>query len=76
MRLQQRYQVLEGSAQWNGRPATLADARVRGTQVGFTLVDADGGKHRFEGRVDGNKRLRGEVVDQLGGRRQPFVATR
>jgi SAM-dependent methyltransferase len=76
MRLQQKYQVLEGSAQWNGRPAAVNDARVRGTHVTFTLVDADGGKHRFEGRVDGAKRLRGEVVAQAGGRRQPFVATR
>jgi SAM-dependent methyltransferase len=76
MRLQQKYQVLEGSAQWNGRPAAVNDARVRGTNVTFTLVDADGGKHRFEGRVDGAKRLRGEVVAQAGGRRQPFVATR
>jgi SAM-dependent methyltransferase len=76
MRLQQKYQVLEGSAQWNGRPAAVNDARVRGTNVTFTLVDADGGKHRFEGRIDGAKRLRGEVVAQAGGRRQPFVATR
>jgi SAM-dependent methyltransferase len=76
LQLQQKYQVLEGSAQWSGRPAAVNDARVRGTNVTFTLVDADGGKHRFEGRVDGAKRLRGEVVAQAGGRRQPFVATR
>ena len=76
MRLDQRYQVLEGAAQMNGRPAAVNDARVRGTDVTFTLVDADGAKHRFEGRAEGSKRLRGEVIAQAGGRRQSFIATR
>jgi SAM-dependent methyltransferase len=76
VRLQQRNQVLDGTAQWHGRAATLADARVRGTKVAFTLVDADGASHRFEGRADGANRLRGEVVAKADGRRQAFVASR
>jgi SAM-dependent methyltransferase len=76
LRLRQRFQMLEGSAQWNGREAALAEARVVGPSVNFTLVDADGASHRFEGRAEGAKRLSGRTVAQADGRRMAFVASR
>jgi SAM-dependent methyltransferase len=76
LRLQQRFQQLSGSAQWNGRSMTLTEARVNGRSLEFTLVDADGASHRFEGRVDGANRLAGRAVAQADGRRMAFVGSR
>jgi SAM-dependent methyltransferase len=76
LRLRQRFQRLDGSVQWNGREARLAEARVLGPSVAFTLVDADGASHRFEGRAEGTNKMSGRAVAQADGRRMAFVASR
>jgi Methyltransferase domain len=76
LRLRQRFQMIDGSVQWNGREARLSQARVVGPSVGFTLVDADGASHRFEGRADSANRMSGRAVAQADGRGMAFVASR
>ena len=51
--LDQDYQVLRGSAQVNGHPTPLRDARLSGTRVRFTL-DIDGRARTFTGSVNGD----------------------
>ncbi len=73
--LQQRFQMVSGSARWNGRDAELSQARVNGAQVEFTMADADGTAHRFDARAETPNRLRGHAVAG-DGRRLAFTATR
>lgn len=74
--LDQQNQMLSGRARWDGRNFTLADARVRGRQVQFTLTDEAGAAHRFEGRIDANARFGGRLVSVADGRIQNVVALR
>jgi SAM-dependent methyltransferase len=53
--LQQRFQMIEGTATVNGRSVPLQNARLRGDAIEFTVA-LDGGKPMlFRGRVNGNK---------------------
>jgi protein-L-isoaspartate O-methyltransferase len=53
--LQQRFQMIEGTASVNGRSAPLTNARLRGDAIEFTVA-LDGEKPMlFRGRVKGDK---------------------
>jgi len=57
MRLEQKYQVVTGSAWVGGRSATLRDVRLRGPELHFSFtIEVDGApvKHEFSGKVDGD----------------------
>jgi hypothetical protein len=75
--LEQSYQMLTGQARVGERSSALADARVRGNQVLFTLADpnGNGGSQRFEGKLSGRNRLAGEAIG-ADGRRTPNIAER
>ena len=54
VRLQQKFQVIHGTATLNGRSVPLENASLRGDAIAFTVA-GDGGKPmRFVGRVNGN----------------------
>ena len=72
----QQFQMLSGQARWDGRSFTLADARVRGRDVRFTLNDEGGAVYRFEGRIEANSRFGGRLVSASDGRTQNVVAQR
>jgi SAM-dependent methyltransferase len=55
--LKQRFQELQGAAQVDGRSVPLRDARLRGSEIEFT-VDVAGRPTRFRGVVDG-RQMRG-----------------
>lgn len=61
---EQKYQVLGGSAQVNGRPVKILDAKLRGAELTFSFTAEVNGapvKHEFSGRVDGG-RIIGQAV--------------
>jgi SAM-dependent methyltransferase len=72
--LSQKFQVLYGRAVTGRQPALLADARIRGDTVSFTLGSA-GGVQRYSGRISGNT-ISGEVSLPGGGPALPWQATR
>ena len=53
--LQQRFQMIEGTASVNGRSVPLQNARLRGDAIEFTVALNGGKPMQFLGRVDGNK---------------------
>ena len=54
VQLQQKFQVIDGTATLNGRSVPLENASLRGDAIAFTVA-GDGGKPmRFVGRVNGN----------------------
>ncbi len=58
IQLKQRYQTIEGSAQGEGRRMTLADPRLEGDRIAFTIADTVGGRPvatRLVGRVAGDE---------------------
>ena len=63
--LRQQFQKVEGAARLDGRPGQLRDVNLRGDQINFTVLDADGARRDFSGRVSGNT-MQG-VVKQPGG---------
>jgi hypothetical protein len=63
--LRQQFQKVEGAARLDGRPGQLRDVNLRGEQISFTVLDADGARRDFSGRVSGNT-MQG-VVKQPGG---------
>ena len=63
--LRQQFQKIEGTARLDGRPGQLRDVNLRGDQINFTVLDADGARRDFSGRVSGNT-MQG-VVKQAGG---------
>ncbi|MCW5575326.1 MAG: class I SAM-dependent methyltransferase [Burkholderiales bacterium] len=73
-RLSQKFQVLYGRASAQDRQVLLADAKIRGDAVSFTLGDAAGAQ-RYSGRISGNT-ISGEVQLPGGGRPLPWQATR
>ncbi len=63
--LRQQFQKVDGAARLNGRLGQLRDVKLRGDQISFTVLDADGARRDFTGRVSGNT-MRG-VVKQAAG---------
>jgi SAM-dependent methyltransferase len=59
VRFEQRYQMLRGSAERGGATAQLIGAKLRGTEIQFTVFDRGGNPRRYRGRVEGNA-MRGE----------------
>lgn len=61
---EQKYQVLGGSVQVNGRAVKILDAKLRGAELKFSFTaDVNGApvKHEFSGSVDGG-RIIGQAV--------------
>ncbi len=57
MRLEQKHQVITGSAWLAGRTATLRDARIRGAEISFNFtIDVNGAavRHVYTGKIDGD----------------------
>jgi hypothetical protein len=55
---EQKYQMVSGSAQVNGRPVKILDAKLRGAELAFSFTAEVNGaplKHEFSGRVDGGR---------------------
>jgi SAM-dependent methyltransferase len=52
--LKQQYQMLTGNATINSKQAPLANAKMRGSEIVFT-VEIDGKPETFQGKVDGDK---------------------
>lgn len=65
LKLRQQFQKLDGALRLDGRMGQLRDARLRGDQISFTVLDADGARSDYSGRVSGNT-LQG-VVKRSGG---------
>jgi hypothetical protein len=63
--LRQQYQKVEGTARLDGKSGQLRDVNLRGDQISFTVLDADGARRDFSGRVSGNT-MQG-AVKQPGG---------
>jgi len=59
--VRQTFQKIEGEAQFGNIGSALNDARLRGDTVQFTIRDAQGQRHLYTGRADGN-RITGTVV--------------
>jgi hypothetical protein len=56
LKLEQKYQVITGSASVGGRPVRLQDARLRGGEIRFAFTAEVNGlpvKHEFTGKVAG-----------------------
>lgn len=61
---EQKYQMVSGSAQVNGRPVKILDAKLRGAELTFSFTAEVNGapvKHEFSGSVDGG-RIIGQAV--------------
>lgn len=61
---EQKYQMLSGTAQVNGRPVKILDAKLRGAELAFSFtaeVNGNPVKHEFSGHVDGS-RVTGQVA--------------
>jgi hypothetical protein len=55
---EQKYQMVSGSVQVNGRPVKILDAKLRGAELAFSFTAEVNGapvKHEFSGRVDGGR---------------------
>jgi Methyltransferase domain len=61
----QKFQFLEGKARVGGRTVEILDGKLNGDRISFTLVDGNGAKRAFTGRVDG-ARIEGTVPTQSG----------
>ncbi len=62
--LEQKYQVVSGSARVNGRSVKIENAKLRGAELAFSFTAEVNGapvKHEFSGRVDGG-RITGQVA--------------
>ena len=63
--LRQQFQQVDGTARLDGRTGQLRDVKLQGDQISFTVLDADGARRDFSGRVSGNA-MQG-VAKQSGG---------
>ena len=63
--LRQQFQKVDGAARLDGGLGQLRDVKLQGDQISFTVLDADGARHDFSGRVSGNS-MQG-AVKQAGG---------
>lgn len=71
--LRQQFQKVDGAARLDGRLGQLRDVNLRGDQISFTVLDADGARRDFSGRVSGNT-MQGVV--KLPGGEAKWSATR
>ena len=62
--LRQQFQKVDGTARLDGGLGQLRDVKLQGDQISFTVLDADGARRDFSGRVSGNT-MQG-VVKQAG----------
>jgi hypothetical protein len=76
VRIQQKFQNIEGTADWGTRAGPLQDAVLRGPVVAFTATDGNGVPHRFEGVADHTGPMMGVAVPVKGGAARFFTATR
>lgn len=72
MLLEQKFQKISGSAEFPKSKVGLRDARLRGNEIWFTLVDEDGVRREFAGRISG-KRM-GGIMKPDNGPRDRFTA--
>jgi len=63
--LRQQFQKVDGAARLDGKQGQLRDVQLQGDRVSFTVLDADGARRDYSGRVSGNT-MQG-VVKQPGG---------
>jgi len=63
--LRQQFQKVDGTARLDSKPGQLRDVNLRGDQISFTVLNADGARRDFSGRVSGNT-MQG-VIKQPGG---------
>jgi len=63
--LRQQFQKVDGAARLDGVLGQLRDVKLRGDQISFAVLDADGVRRDFSGRVSGTA-MQG-VVKQAGG---------
>lgn len=61
----QKFQFFEGKARVGGRTVDILDGKLAGDRMTFTLVDGNGARRNYTGRVDGN-RIEGTVPTQSG----------
>ncbi len=61
----QKFQFLEGKARIGGRTVEILDGKLNGDRISFAVVDGNGAKRVFTGRVDGG-RIEGTVPTQSG----------
>ncbi len=52
--LQQEYQMLRGSAEYQGKHSPVIAARLRGEDIRFLFVDRNGDPRAFSGRITGD----------------------
>jgi hypothetical protein len=52
--LRQQFQKVEGAARLDGKQGQLRDVNLRGDRISFTVLDADGARRDYSGRVSGN----------------------
>jgi len=71
--LRQQFQKVDGAARLDGRQGQLRDVKLQGDQISFTVLDADGARRDFSGRVSGNA-MQGVV--KLPGGEAKWSATR
>ena len=76
VKIQQKFQKIEGTSEWGSLAGPLHEASVRGPEIRFTLTDANGVLHRFEGYSDHRGPMVGIVTPYSGGAPRLFVATR
>jgi hypothetical protein len=76
VKIQQKYQKIEGTSDWGNKAGPLHEATVRGPEIRFTLADQNGVLHRFEGYADHRGPMVGVVTPYSGGAPRLFVATR
>jgi hypothetical protein len=61
----QKFQFFEGKARLGGRNVEILDGKLVGDRMTFTLVDGNGTRRNYTGRVDGG-RIEGTVPTQSG----------
>jgi SAM-dependent methyltransferase len=54
VKLRQQFQKVDGEATLDGRPGQLRDVKLAGDQISFTVMDGNGVRRDFSGRVAGN----------------------
>ena len=71
--LRQQFQKVDGAARLDGRLGQLRDVKLGGDQISFTVLDPEGARRDFSGRVSGNT-MQGVV--KLPGGEAKWSATR
>lgn len=73
VRFEQKYQKITGTLKSGKAKISLRDARLRGAEIWFTLVDDNGVRREFAGRVAG-RRIQGTMTPDIGPKAR-FVAS-